>query len=137
MKIRDFLEKPIFYLLLWSVVLASILSGFFVLAEWYASSPFGYGGFSVLLMATCLNFLLLFAFFGIPTSVVFLFIKKLRPYSLKLFFCSIIYIFVAFPIARLSNDIRSTAFSRLAAKPNYLVNAIDQYVNDNQKPPKS
>lgn len=136
MKIKKIIDQPLFLLAAETIAIAAILSSLFLLGEWYASSSFGYGGFFVIMIVTWFNLPIAAAFFGIPASIIFMFIKKLKGYAFKLFLCSIVYILVAFPIARMANSIRSSAFSRLATQPSPLVNAIHQFVQENKTPPK-
>jgi hypothetical protein len=109
----------------------------FAVVNWYAVSPIGYGGQTVLFFFAWAVLPLLLAFPALPVSVIVLVFKKVRKAAFIILLASVVYLVVGMPAFRIGRAVRMAGFERQADRGRVLVSAIEAYEKTHGRPPST
>jgi hypothetical protein len=118
-----------------AVMVSVSINSMFIIAEWYAVTPFGSD--AGLWLSIFLVFPLLAVFLLGLFCIILTIFKRIRRIALTIIlFCSI-YFIVAFICMQIGEKIRMHAFHKLAQRSAPLINAIKKFDSDHGRPPRS
>ncbi len=121
-------------------MLCFIPNGILIFANWYAISPIGYGGTTVLDIGVLFSLITMFieaiAMITVPIPLIFLAIKRFRKWGKLWILLTIIYGILTFLSLGISNTLRTKGLSRLATRSIPLVQAIKAFETQKGRPPK-
>jgi hypothetical protein len=128
-------ERPALFWCMVAAMASLCLNGSFVLANWYAVSPIGYGGVGILWLCTPALFLLLGAMVAAPAALLALSVKRVRRAALTAALASALYLALGIPCIRIVPGVRMLGFRRQAQRGNVLVRAVERYTERHGRPP--
>jgi len=112
-----------------------VLHGAFLMIQWYAISPIGFGGVWVLQFSIYPFFSLLLVLLAVPVLLFLVPFRKFRRQAVTTLICVPIFVFIGIGLIMLSIHVRMNGFLQLAQRSQPLVAAINKFVEEEGRPP--
>jgi len=116
---------------------AALVNGSIILIEWYAVSPVGFEGRSLLHLLMFLIPPFCGSVLAVPVSLFLLVFRKSRQYGITILTCALVYFLIGHASLRFSSSIRMNGFQQIAVRSEPLVNAIFSFAKKEGRPPAS
>lgn len=131
----DFWRQPFRKQVGLAAAAAVMINGGALLVQWYAASPYGYGGLLLLQTVVLFALPLFVATFAIPLAVLVLPFSQRRRSVATVLVCSIVYACLGYWFFSYSWTIRRHGFEQLAESSQPLIDGIERFIADKGRPP--